>query len=54
MMELKLARKAFGRFAPFSLSWLTCACAEVGRCVGGCKAPPDGDEEVVRYGVIRR
>uniref|UniRef100_A0A0A9GGB3 Uncharacterized protein n=1 Tax=Arundo donax TaxID=35708 RepID=A0A0A9GGB3_ARUDO len=30
-----------------------CACAEVGRRVGGrCEAPPDGDEEAVRNGAV--
>jgi hypothetical protein len=43
-------------FASSSLPWLTCARAEVGRRVGRrCEAPapPDGDEEAVRYGAVR-
>lgn len=57
MMELKLAQKALSVALLFRsplFLWLTCARAEVGRRVGRrCEAPPDGDEEVVRYGAVR-
>ena len=55
MMELKLTSPESTRPLCFcsSLSWLTCARAEVGRRVGRRRdAAPDGNEEAGRYGAI--